>query len=480
MKIQFLGAAGDVTGSKHLITTDAGIKILLDCGLYQGKGENTYNMNKNLGFFPEEIDYLILSHAHIDHSGLIPYIYDNGFKGQIICSSATRNLCSIMLPDSGYIQENDTKWYNKKMLKAGKETVTPLYTHKIAIESIKNFMSVPMNKEITIHTGVKLIFTSTGHMLGGAVINLSISEWGKTTRIAYTGDIGRPTPKILLPPEKFPQCDYLIIESTYGNRLHPTTKASEEKLYQVIKDCCEKKKGKLIIPSFSVGRTQEIIYTLNKLFNEKKLKNIDVFVDSPLSVNATEIFRLHNDCFNKEVQEMLYTDDNIFGFTSLRYVKNITESKRLNKRRSPCIIISASGMAEAGRVKHHIANSISSKKNTILIVGYCTPTSLGARIQDKTRKSISIFGIEHKIKADIERIESYSGHGDYKEMIKFINCQNKDEIKEIFLVHGEDDSRNYLKKELIKVGYKNITIPKLKDEKIIIIKENNGKSTKFK
>lgn len=469
MKIQFLGATGDVTGSKHLITTDAGIKILLDCGLYQGKGEETYNMNKNIGFLPEEIDYLILSHAHIDHSGLIPYIYDKGFDGQIICTSATRNLCSIMLPDSGYIQENDTKWYNKKITKAGKEPVKPLYTHKIASESIKNFLSVPIDKEITIHTGIKLKFTNTGHMLGGAVVNLSITEWGKTTRIAYTGDIGRPEPRILLPPSKFPQCDYLIMESTYGNRLHPKTKEADDQLCEIIKNCCEKKKGKLIIPSFSVGRTQEIIYTLNNLVNENKVKNIDVFVDSPLSVNATEIFRLHTECFNQEAQEKLYTDDDLFGFKNLYYIKSIEESKKLNTREKPCIIISAFGMAEAGRVKHHIANSIDKKKNTILIVGYCTPTSLGARIQDKTKKTISIFGMEHKINADIEKIESYSGHADYEEMLKFIECQDKKQIKEIFLVHGDDEAKNYFKKILLDAFYKNITIPKFREEKIIAI-----------
>ncbi|MDR2834669.1 MAG: MBL fold metallo-hydrolase [Bacteroidales bacterium] len=471
MKIQFLGAAREVTGSKHLITTDAGIKILLDCGMYQGKGEETDKMNRDLGFNPEEIDYLVLSHAHIDHSGLIPYICNLGFKGKIICTAATRNLCSIMLPDSGFIQENDIKWYNKKLAKKGLPPIEPIYTSKNAIDSIKNFISIPYDKEFSLHTGISLKFTEAGHMLGSGVVNLKITEWGVTTKIAFTGDIGRKHPKLLIPPEKFDQTDYLIMESTYGNRIHPNLKDSEFELLEILQDTCVRKKGKLIIPSFSVGRTQEITYTLNQFFNQGLLPAIDIFIDSPLSVNATEIFKLHTECFNKETQENILhdLDFDIFGFQGLKYVKDVAESKRLNNRKTPCVIISASGMAEAGRVKHHIANSISNKKNTILLVGYCAPSTLGARIQEE-RKSISIFGTEHKIKADIKKIESFSGHADYKEMIDFISCQDKSKLKKIFLIHGETESQTFFANELKKKGFNNIEIPKKGDKFEIKIK----------
>ena len=460
MNIQFLGATGDVTGSKHLITTDGGKKILLDCGMYQGKGDATDSMNRDLGFNPENIDYLMLTHAHIDHSGLIPYINNLKFKGKVICTVATRNLCSIMLPDSGYIQENDTKWYNKKLASKGLPPVKPIYDHQAAVDSMSCFFSYPLDKEINLFDGIKVKFTNTGHMLGSAVANLEITEWGKTTKIAYTGDIGRLNPKILTPPTEFPQADYLIMESTYGNRLHTKSGDDEKMLFDIILDTCCKRKGKLIIPSFSVGRTQEIVNTLNTFFNEGKLPSIDIYVDSPLSVNATEIFRMHTECFNEATRDAINSGGDAFGFDRLKYIKNISDSKRLNTTRKPCVIISASGMAEAGRVKHHIANSISNKRNTILLVGYCAPTTLGARIQEPNLKNISIFGVEHKINARIETIESYSGHADYEEMYQFISCQDPKQLKKIFLVHGEDDSRNFLSKYLNTKGFNNIHIPK--------------------
>lgn len=464
MKIKFLGAAQEVTGSKILIITDAGVKILLDCGMYQGKGEDTDKMNRKLGFDPKEIDFLILTHAHIDHSGLIPYIYKLGFKGKVMCTSATRNLCSIMLPDSGYIQEFDIKWYNKKLAKKGMSPVEPIYNHKIAADSLNCFFTIPYNKEAYLTQGVYLEFTNTGHMLGSALANLTITEWDKTTKIAYSGDIGRPNPKILMPPANFPICDYLIMESTYGNRLHSKQEEAEKELLKIIKYTCEEKKGKLIIPSFSVGRTQEIVYTLNTFFNNKLLPKVDIYVDSPLSVNATEMFRLHKECFNDEIRDLFDSDDDVFGFDGLIYVKNINESKRLNNLKKPCIIISASGMAEAGRIKHHIANSIGNKKNTILIVGYCSPTTLGARIQEKNLKTISIFGEQHKVKAEIKKIESFSGHADYLEMIDFINCQDKKNLKQIFLVHGDNDAQKFFIKELKKNGFSNIVNPKIDTE----------------
>ena len=464
MKIKFIGAAREVTGSKHLVITNEGKKILLDCGMFQGKGMETDSMNRNLGFEPSEIDHIILSHAHIDHSGLIPYLYHNGFRGSVICTNATRDLCSIMLPDSGHIQEMDNKWFNKKRVKQGLHEVEPIYNQGDAEKCMELFIGVAYNRRFRISSKLNVKFTNSGHMLGSSVVNLEIIENGKKIHLAYTGDIGRLHNKILQPPMPFPPCDYLIAESTYGNRLHPAEHDSKMELLQIVEDTCVHRRGKLIIPSFSIGRTQEIVYVLNELYNEGKLPKIQVFVDSPLSVNATEIFRLHPECMNKEVKDTLKYDDDVFGFNSLHYIKKVEESKKLNDYQKPCIIISSSGMMEAGRIKHHVANNVSDARNTILVVGYCSPSSLGARIQEPGLKEISIFGDMHPIRATITRIEAFSGHGDYQEMIKFLSCQNTADVKKLFLVHGEYATQQTYSEELAKVGFKNIEIPRAGEE----------------
>jgi len=464
MKIQFLGAAREVTGSKHLITTDDGKKILLDCGMYQGKGMETDSMNRNLGFDPETINYLILSHAHIDHSGLIPYMYKNGFRGSIITTSATRDLCSIMLPDSGHIQELDVKWFNKKRMRQGLPTVTPIYSVEDAEKALGLFISVEYNRRFYINDQINVKFTNSGHMLGSAVVNLEITENGQKKRIAFTGDIGRSHNKLLQTPAVFPQCDYLITESTYGNRLHPAEKEMADDFLKIVYETCVNKRGKLIIPSFSVGRTQEIVFLLNNFYNEGKLPKIEVFVDSPLSVNATDVFRMHTDCMNESVKSVLKYDEDPFGFNSLKYIKNVDESKALNDYNRPCIIISSSGMAEAGRIKHHIANNIANAANTILIVGYCSPTSLGARLQQPGLNEISILGEIRPVNADVKRIEAFSGHGDYSEMINFLNCQDQEEVRNVFLVHGEYESQLFYKEQLEIEGFRGIEIPELGQE----------------
>ncbi|MDD3079043.1 MAG: MBL fold metallo-hydrolase [Paludibacter sp.] len=464
MKIKFIGAARQVTGSKHLITTDSGKKILLDCGMYQGKGLETDSMNRNLGVNPEELDYIVLSHAHIDHTGLIPYIYKSGFEGSVICTNATDDLCSIMLADSGHIQELDIKWFNKKRAKHNQPPVEPIYRVEDAEACMKNFIGVGYDKRYKIDEGIFVTFTNSGHMLGSSVVNLEIIENGETKRIAYTGDIGRPRNRILHPPVPFPQCDYLITESTYGNRLHSSENERDEDLLNIVVDTCVKKAGKLIIPSFSIGRTQEIIFVLNNLYNEGKLPHIDVFVDSPLSVNATDIFRMHPECMNEDVKDVLKYDPDPFGFNSLKYIKKVEESKALNEYDKPCIIISSSGMMEAGRIKHHVANNVSNWRNTILIVGYCSPTSLGARIQQPGLRYISIFGEMHEVNAAIAKIEAFSGHGDYKEMIEFLDCQNKNLIKKMFLVHGDYDVQVDYKGKLEDAGFHDIEIPDSGDE----------------
>ncbi|MCX6231583.1 MAG: MBL fold metallo-hydrolase [Bacteroidetes bacterium] len=462
MKIQFLGAAREVTGSKHLITTDKGIKILLDCGMFQGKGLETDAMNRDLGFEPADIDYLLLSHAHIDHSGLIPYIYKNGFRGTIICTPATRDLCAIMLADSGNIQEHDTIVHNKKRAKNNLPPLLPIFTLDDAHASMQFFISVPYNKEYFIDSDIKVLFTDAGHILGSSAVNITIKDGEKTHRICFTGDIGRYNTQIIKDPQPFPQADYIITESTYGDRLHQNLEDAEKELLKVVIDCCTKKKGKLIIPSFSIGRSQEIVYALDRLKSQNLLPDVDVYVDSPLSTDATNIMRMHPECFNNEILEYMKTNTDPFGFKKLHYVQSVEQSKALNSNHKPCIIISASGMMEAGRVKHHLANNIENPTTTILVVGYCAPSTLGARIS-RGDKIVSIFGQKYDVKADVEHLESYSAHGDYEEMTRFLSCQNKNNVKKVFLVHGEIEVQQHYADYLRKHGFNNIEIPELKE-----------------
>jgi metallo-beta-lactamase family protein len=458
MNIKFIGAAREVTGSKHLITTDSGKRILLDCGMFQGKGLETDSMNRDLGFDPPEIDHVILTHAHIDHAGLIPYIYKLGFRGSVICSNATRDLCAIMLADSGFIQEHDTQTFNKRRIKKGLPVVTPIYTQSDATACMSLFIGVPNDMKFRIDDNIKVKFTSTGHMLGSGVASIQIIENGQIKRIAYTGDIGRPTNRILTPPQPFPQADILITESTYGDRLHHDSQTAENVLLDTIVQTCVDKGGKLIIPSFSVGRTQEVVYSLNNFFDQGRLPKIDIFVDSPLAVNATTVFRMHPECFNKEILKHMETDPDPFGFNTLFYITRQEDSKKLNDHKKPCVIISASGMMEAGRVKHHLANNISDPKNTVLAVGYCAPSTLGARLLSG-EKEVSIHGNRYEVKAEIKRLDSYSGHGDYKEMIGFLSCQDKSALEKVFLVHGDYKTQKNYAATLQKEGYNNIEIP---------------------
>lgn len=471
MKIQFLGAAGEVTGSKHLITTNAGKRILLDCGMFQGKGPETDADNRNLGFEAKEVDFVLLSHAHIDHSGLIPYIYRLGFRGKVFCTPATRDLCEIMLRDTAYIQQQDVRWYNKKMDRQHKPHIDPLYEIPQVEQAMQRFHTVEYDRRILLYEAKNerawLTFTNSGHMLGSAIVSLDIEEDGELKRIAYTGDIGRAKSHILCSPQPFPECDYLICESTYGNRLHDDELVSEEELLGVVEDTCVYKKGKLLIPSFSVGRTQEIVYVLNRLYNDGRLPHIKVYVDSPLSVNATEVFRKYEDALNDEVKDSLRFDDDPFGFQMLHYISDLRESKALNNSDEPCIIISASGMLEAGRIKHHVANHIADPSTTILIVGYCTPTSLGARIQEPDRRFVSIFGFDHRIRAQITKIEGFSGHGDWREMTNYLEQSAKKSARRVFIVHGEAKAQEEYKAHLREAGFRNVEVPQKGDIALI-------------
>ncbi|MGO4292979.1 MBL fold metallo-hydrolase RNA specificity domain-containing protein [Chitinophaga sp. RAB17] len=458
MKIAFHGAARTVTGSKHLITLKNGKKVLLDCGMFQGMGHETDSLNRDFGFDPQEVTYMVLSHAHIDHSGLIPRLVKMGYGGHIFCTPATRDMTEILLMDSAEIQQSDAKFTNKKMAQEGLPYIQPLYSvddAKIAIGSLK-----PMGYNTWTHIDpdIQLMFTDAGHIVGAASVHLRITENGKTEQISFSGDIGRYNDAILKSPATFPQADYVLIESTYGSTLHADAAPADDELLRYIRETCVEKRGKLIIPAFSVGRTQELLYALNNAQLKGTLPKADIFVDSPLSTEATAVTKAHPEVFNKEVSNLLKRDDDPFDFPGLRYIKSVDESKALNFRKEPCVIISASGMAEAGRVKHHIANNIDEPQNTILIVGYCEPQSLGGRLM-RGAKEVSIYGTRFQVNAEVGVIRSMSAHGDYEDLSQWLACQDPKAVKKLFLVHGEYEVQQIFRNWLLKKGFLDIEIP---------------------
>ena len=459
MKLKFIGATETVTGSKHLVITEKGFTILLDCGLYQGMGKETDSLNRNLDLIPSELDVVILSHAHIDHSGNLPLLVKEGFLGSIYCTPPTLEVVDVLLYDSAKIHEGDIKYVNKKREQRGEAPLVPLYTTKDVDRCLKHFKTVPYHADFVLNEEAILTFTDAGHILGSAVVNLKIKDKAdKIIKLTFSGDVGKYDDLLLKNPEVFPQADYIICESTYGDRLHEADVDAELHLLNVVRDTCVEKKGKLIIPAFSLGRTQEIVYILDKLKNKGLLPNIKVYVDSPLSTNVTDIMRKNVNCFNENLQDYIKTDADPFGFSNLKYIRETEESIALNTSKEPCIIISASGMMDAGRIKHHLRNNISDSKNTILVVGYCTPNSLGGRIREGQKK-VRIFSEEYDVNADVEVIDSYSAHADYAELIRFLSCQDKAKVKKIFLIHGDDEAKIAFKEKLDKEGYLDIVIP---------------------
>ncbi|MBO9198752.1 MULTISPECIES: MBL fold metallo-hydrolase RNA specificity domain-containing protein [Niastella] len=458
MKIAFHGAARTVTGSKHLLTLSNGRKYLLDCGMFQGLGQATNALNRNWGFEPSEIDFLILSHAHIDHSGLIPKLTRDGFTGKIFCTPATKELTEILLLDSAEIQEDDVKYLNKKRAAEKQPYLQPLYTTQDAENSFKHLQAVEYGMWYKIDDFVELMYTDAGHIIGSAAVNLKINENGKVTHLTFSGDVGRYRDVILRSPAEFPQADYIILESTYGNSLHELNVTTPDQLLYWIEKTCLQKKGKLIIPAFSVGRTQELLYHLNQLELERRLPDLDYFVDSPLSIKTTELVKRYPSYFNKTIQHVLETDSDPFGFKGLKFVRTVQESKLLNFRNEPCVIISASGMAEAGRVKHHISNNVENSRNSILMTGYCEPESLGARLLSG-RKEVHIFGVMHEVHAEIGAIHSMSAHGDYEDLSQFLANQDPKQVKRLFLVHGEYNVQQQFRQRLLKKGFLDVEIP---------------------
>lgn len=460
MKIAFHGAARTVTGSKHLITLNNGKKILLDCGMFQGLGKDTFPLNNSFGFDAVSVNYLLLSHAHIDHSGLIPKLVKEGFNGKIFCTPATKDLAAVLLMDSAEIQRDDTGYTNKKRIKKGLEPYDPLYDISDVQKSMPLFTTVDYNSWFAVDEDIKVLYTDTGHITGSAAVHVRITENGVTKQISFSGDVGRYNDMILRKPETFPQADYIITESTYGNSLHQRITNTAEDFFEWIESTCIHKKGKLIIPAFSVGRTQELLYLLNELSLEKQLKGIPVFVDSPLSYEATTVVKQHPENFNKSIQELLKRDDDPFAFPELKFIENVDESKRLNDDHRPMIIIAASGMADAGRIKHHIKNNIGNNRNTILIVGYCEPGSLGGALMNNVKR-VRIFSEEFDVIAQVGVMRSMSAHGDYNDLLQFLKCQQPDAVDKVFVVHGEYNVQIDFREKLLKAGFKNVFIPSL-------------------
>lgn len=458
MKIAFHGAARTVTGSKHLLTLKNGKRILLDCGMFQGMGKDTDALNHEFGFDPREISAMILSHAHIDHSGLIPKLVSEGFDGKIFCTPATNRLTGVLLEDSAEIQEDDAKYSNKRRASQGLPYIRPLYTMEDARQSMDHFVTVDYGNWFHVTEEVQVMFTDAGHIIGSACVHLKINENGKETHLTFSGDVGRYRDVILRSPDTFPQADYILLESTYGNSLHDPADSTPELLLKWIRHGCIEKKGKLILPAFSVGRTQEILFALNQLENENRLPGLEYYVDSPLSIEATEVVKSYPQYFNRSVQKIMESDSDPFSFKGLKYIKTVEQSKMLNYRDEPMVIISASGMAEAGRVKHHISNNIENSRNSILLTGYCEPNSLGGRLMAGA-KEVGIFGVRHEVNAEIGSVRSMSAHGDYEDLSQWLAGQDPRQVQKLFLVHGEYDVQQAFRNRLLKKGFSDIEIP---------------------
>jgi metallo-beta-lactamase family protein len=458
LKIQFIGGARTVTGSQHLLFIN-GKKILLECGLYQGRRKDTYEKNKNFIFDPADIDVMLLSHAHIDHSGNIPNLVRNGFNGYIYATSATVDLCQIMLRDSAYLQERDIQWMNKKRKKQNLASLEPLYTLEDVETAMQNFIGVQYNRKIDLFAGISATFRDAGHILGSASISLEIEEPdGRKIQLGFTGDLGRPDMPVIRNPDELRDLDAIIMESTYGNRLHPAAEDVEEELASVVRQCTEQG-GKIIIPAFSVGRTQLLVYMLHKLFDQNRIPEIPIYVDSPLAVNATNVFRSHPECYDREtIRVFIENGEDPFGFERLKYIKNIEASKELNVKEGALIIISASGMAEGGRILHHLSNNVGDPKNLVLFVGYAAEHTLARKIMDGF-KEVNIFGEKHIVKCRVKKMDYFSGHADQGELLDYLRLNTKEKLKNIFLVHGEESQSLPFRERLVKSGFRNVHYP---------------------
>jgi metallo-beta-lactamase family protein len=438
MRITFYGATQEVTGSMYLVEAN-GKRVLLECGMFQGHRAETYERNLHFPFDPAEVDAMVLSHAHIDHSGNIPNLVKQGFRGHIWSTGATANLCAYMLMDSARIQESDVEYVNKQAARRGDPPVEPLYTTQDATIALRQFASIHLHRTVAVADGIDLTFYNAGHILGSASVALDIRESSrqKPQRLVFSGDVGREEAPILKSPERLDGADIVIVESTYGDRLHAPYSEARRELRDTVRETV-RRRGKVIIPAFAVGRTQEIVYVLNELEAEGDIPTVPVFVDSPLAVSATEVFRMHPEEWDEEVLAFLKDErrQNPFDSSEIEYVRDVRRSKQLNYMTQPAVIISASGMAENGRILHHLKHNIGDSDNTVLIVGYQAQNTLGRRLVDGERV-VRIFGEEHPVRARIATIDGYSAHADQAELLAWMQSFDRSRLEKVFVVHGE-------------------------------------------
>ncbi len=462
MKIHFRGANREVTGSRHLLEVN-GKKILLDCGMYQGRRKDEREKNQNFLFDPKEIDVVILSHAHIDHSGNLPNLVKQGFRGPIFCTKPTADLITYMLRDSAYIQEREVEYLNKKKKKSGEPLIEPLYTGADVEDTLPLSKGLAYDECTPVCEGVKVCFREAGHILGSSVVEITINdkEDGKEKKLVFTGDLGRSNVPLLKDPYQVPEADYLLTESTYGNRFHDDIQTAEGELAEVVNRVAARG-GKILIPAFSLGRTQEVIYALHKLFDSGKIpESIPIYVDSPLSTNVTTVFRQHLNVFDKETQELFVSEhEDPFGFERLKYTQSVEDSKALNNHHGPAIIISASGMVEHGRILHHLKNSIEDHRNCVLIVGYQAANTLGRKLVEKMKR-VNIFGKPYDVKIEVKVMNAYSAHADRDDLLDY--ATNIKNLKKVIIVHGEEESSEALKTGLEERGLKDVFIPNFGD-----------------
>ncbi|HNT23839.1 MAG TPA: MBL fold metallo-hydrolase [Anaerolineales bacterium] len=457
MRITFHGAAQTVTGSQYVLEIN-GSTLLLECGLYQGRRQEAAERNRSLGFNPKDIDAVILSHAHIDHSGNLPTLVRDGFRGHIYATHATAHLSNIMLMDAGYIQESDAKFVNKRNAKAGLPLVEPLYTQEDAAMVAQYFESMDYDEPFEPAPGVVARLVDAGHILGSASVVMEIEEKGQKHTLWFSGDIGRRKLPLLRDPVLPTHADYMLMECTYGDKPHRDPEQAYIELRQVVSHTL-KRGGKVIIPAFAVGRTQELVYNFHQMVENHEIPSVPVYVDSPLAVNATDVFKKHKECFDAETQAFISQDKHhtALGFDRLVYTRSVEESKALNDRKDPMIIISASGMAEAGRILHHLRNNIENPLNTILIVGWQAPYTLGRRLADR-QTEVKIFGETFQRKADVSTIGGLSAHAGQDLLMEYA-LNLKGQLKQLFLIHGEPDAAGALREKLVAGGLDRISYP---------------------
>lgn len=454
--LQSHGAALEVTGSKHLLKVD-GSSYLIDCGMFQGRREEAYRKNQHLPFDPRELTSVVLTHGHFDHCGNMPSLVKGGYNGNIYSTPATRDIANLIMMDSAHIMAKDFEWLRRKA--TDKVAYAPIYDQDDALATINQFMTVNYHRPFTLEGGVRCEFYDAGHILGSSVAILTVGAGAEELKIAFTGDLGRWGMPILRDPDEIPDVDYLVCEGTYGNRLHDPIEDAKRQLGEVVRETAARG-GKLIIPAFAVERTQELIYFLHLLKDDRKIPDLEIYVDSPMAVSATSIFRVHQECYDKAThQAFLDHHKNPFGFEGLRYLTDVSQSKELNQRPGPCIIISSSGMCEAGRILHHLKNNITDSRNTILVVGYMAENTLGRAIADR-RPEVSIFGTKFPLKARVKILNTFSAHADYEDIKRYLGRLDLARLRKVFLVHGEREPLDHLKRHLEGIGVKAVQIAK--------------------